>query len=133
MTPIRFRDNSRATVSTLSRVMVSTAAWLASAGQTQFRLRQAGLTFHSEAYDVLIVSGAEARFGGSGRVEGDGGFSFRATVVDGDLAGDGIDRFRLEIWHTANGTVVYDSQPGDPDTAPATTPLGGGNITIHTQ
>jgi hypothetical protein len=76
MTPIRFRDNSRATVSTLSRVMVSTAAWLASAGQTQFR---------------------------------------------------------LEIRHTTSSTTVYDSQPGDPDTAPATTPLGGGNITIHEQ
>jgi len=100
-------------------------------GQTQLRLRQAGLTFHSEAYDTLVVLGAEARYGGSGRVDGDSGYSFLVAVVDGDLAGDGIDRFRLVIRHTASGTVVYDSQPGDADTAPATTPLGGGNVTIH--
>ncbi|HVS13210.1 MAG TPA: hypothetical protein VMV46_04760 [Thermoanaerobaculia bacterium] len=102
-------------------------------GQTQFRLREAGLTFHSEVYDTLVVSGAEARYGGSGRVNGNSGYGFRVTVVDGDLAGDGIDRLRLVIWQTASGTVVYDSQPGDADTSPATTPLGGGSITIHTQ
>jgi hypothetical protein len=102
-------------------------------GQTQFRLREAGLTFHSEVYDTLVVSGAEARYGGSGRVNGNSGYGFRVTAVDGDLAGDGIDRLRLVIWHPASGTVVYDSQPGDAATAPATTPLASGNITIHTQ
>ncbi|HUG74504.1 MAG TPA: hypothetical protein VMM81_02380 [Acidimicrobiia bacterium] len=100
-------------------------------GQTQFRLRDAGLTFHSEVYDTLVVSGAEARYGGAGRVNGNSGYSFRVAVLDGDLAGDGIDRFRLAIWQTTSGTVVYDSQPGDAATAPATTPLGGGEITIH--
>ena len=85
----------------------------------------------SETYDTLVVLGAEARYGGSGRVDGDGGYSFEVAAVDGALAGDGIDRFRLVIRHTASGTVVYDSQPGDADTAPATTPLGGGNVTFH--
>jgi hypothetical protein len=34
------------------------------------------------------------------------------------------------VWR-ADGTVVFDSQPGAADDAAAVTPLGGGSIKIH--
>jgi hypothetical protein len=40
---------------------------------------------------------------------------------------------RLKIWDkNNNNAVVYDTQPGAPTTAAATTPLGGGRIQVHT-
>jgi hypothetical protein len=42
-------------------------------------------------------------------------------------AGDGV---RLKVWDAA-GTVLYDNQPGAPDAADAVSPLGGGNVQVH--
>jgi hypothetical protein len=101
-------------------------------GQTQFRLTAAGLTFHSTAYEWLVISGTGARYDGTGTVNGAQGYGFQVTATDGDLAGgDGVDRLRLRIWNQSSGVTVYDSQPGDDDSAEATTPLGGGNVTLH--
>ena len=40
--------------------------------------------------------------------------------------------FRIRIWDSATGEIVYDNGMGTDLFAPPTTPLGGGSIVIHT-
>jgi hypothetical protein len=99
-------------------------------GQTVFQFKPANLRFKSRAYDWLVVAGARAQFKGSGTINGSGNFGFMVTVIDGQISGAGVDRFRMKIWDEATGNVVYDTQPGDSDTADPTTPISGGSIVI---
>src|SRR5439155_11096764 len=91
--------------------------------------------FKSTAYEWLVVSGAKARFRGTGSVNGVGGYGFELTAWDGQAnGGGGTDRFRIKIWNANQGNgVVYDNQMGAADGADPTTTLGGGSIVIHKQ
>ena len=100
-------------------------------GNLEFNFRIADLQFHSTSHDWLVVSGSKVRFKGSGTINGAGDFAFLVSAVDGDISGDGIDTFRIKIWDSSTGRVVYDSEMGRGDGAPATTVLGGGSIVIH--
>lgn len=101
-------------------------------GETQFRMRMADLTFHSELYDWLVVAGARAQFKGVGALNGESGYGFMLTAVDGqEPGGGGADRFRIKIWRLATEGVVYDNQRGSSDDAEPVTSLGGGQIQIH--
>jgi streptogramin lyase len=59
----------------------------------------------------------------------DGNYTFLITLIDGGKTGP--DLIRIKIWDSTTGTVIYDSQPGAPDTATPTTAIGGGNLIIH--
>jgi hypothetical protein len=102
-------------------------------GQTEFQFKAGNFNFHSTDYEWLVVTGAKAQYKGSGTVNGSGSYGFIVTVIDGDVTGGGgTDKFRIKIWNKNNGNaVVYDSQPGDPDTASPSASLGGGSIVIH--
>jgi hypothetical protein len=53
-------------------------------------------------------------------------------VIDGKAEGrHAPDKFRIKIWDSATGAVVYDSQPGAADDAKPTTALGGGSIAVR--
>lgn len=97
-------------------------------GETEFNLRGAGFTFHSDEYDWLVVGGDKAKFQGSGSVNGVPGYKFLVVVADGQITGGGApDRFRIRIWEPATNQVVYDNQIPE-----ASGPeIGGGNIKIH--
>src|SRR5437868_6808474 len=85
------------------------------------------------AHAWLVVSGAKARYRGTGTVNGAGSYGFELTAWDGQLpGGGGTDRFRIKIWlgNQGNG-VVYDNMMGAADGADPTTALGGGSIVIH--
>ncbi len=100
------------------------------AGNTQFVFHAAQLNFRSASYDWLVVAGARAQFKGAGSINGQPGFSFLLTAVDGDLLGGGVpDKFRLKIWDAAG--LVYDNQLSAPDDSEPTTALAGGAITIQ--
>jgi hypothetical protein len=103
-------------------------------GNTEFQFQAAGFTFKSTAYDWLVVSGAKARYRGTGTVNGSGGYGFELTAWDGQVnGGGGTDRLRLKVWNTNQGNaVVYDNQMNAPDGADPTTALGAGSIVIHT-
>jgi PKD repeat protein len=102
-------------------------------GQTQFRLASARLSFQSTSYEWLVVSGARAQYQGSGTVGGKGGYEFIVTAIDGQITGGGgVDKLRIKIWNKSTGAVVYDNQPGAPDTANPTTAIAGGSISIQT-
>jgi hypothetical protein len=101
-------------------------------GQTQFQFKAGGLSFHSTSYDWLVVAGTRATYRGVGEVNGTAGYSFQLSAVDGQRpGGDKVDRFRLKVWSTATGELVYDNQVGTTDDAAPTTALTGGSVVIH--
>lgn len=101
-------------------------------GETAFEFRTADLSFHSEAYQWLVISGARAQFKGAGTINGTSGYGFMLTAIDGDVkGGGGIDRFRIKIWDQATEEIVYDNMMAATDDAAPTTALGGGSIVIH--
>jgi len=99
-------------------------------GDTEFQ--GPGFNFKSTSSDWLVIVGAKAQYRGSGTVNGNGDYAFMVTVVDGSLtAKHGSDMFRIKIWDKSSGLVIYDNQPGAPDSANPTTATGGGSIRIH--
>lgn len=101
-------------------------------GSTEFQFKAGDLNFKSTSYDWLVVAGAKAKFKGSGTINGAGDHAFQLTATDGQgNGGGGTDRFRIKIWDKSGGGVIYDNQPGAPDTADAATALGGGSIVVH--
>lgn len=88
-----------------------------------------GGAFHFTAATVqwIVVSGNKATARGTGTIAGRAGtFQFLLVARDGG-AGDGV---RLKVWDAA-GAVLYDNQPGAADAADAVSPLGGGNVQVH--
>jgi PKD repeat protein len=101
-------------------------------GQLEFQFQAQSLDFHASAYDWLVVRDGKAVFQGSGTVNGAGDYGFVVSLIDGGAPGkDGVDRFRIRIWNKATGQVIYDNQPGAPDTADATQEVEKGNDVIH--
>jgi hypothetical protein len=101
-------------------------------GQTQFQLTD-DLNFHSSSYDWLVIVGAQAKYQGSGTINGSGNYGFILSATDGqETGGGGVDKFRIKIWDKDNGDiVVYDNEMGAADAADPTTPIGGGSIKVH--
>jgi hypothetical protein len=95
-------------------------------GNTQFVFNAGGLNFHSTSYQWLVISGSKAQYKGYGNLNGETGYQFMLTATDG-----AVDMFRIKIWKTSNGEVVYDNQMGSSDSSELTTQLGGGSIVIH--
>ena len=80
--------------------------------------------FNALNFDYLVITSARAQFGGFGKVNGVSGYNFILTVVDGDLSGGGVDKFRLKIWDKASGVIIYDNEPGRSDADDPITPVG---------
>ena len=67
-------------------------------------------------------------------INGITGYSFLLTAYDGDVnGGGGVDKFRIKIWRTSTGVVVFDSKMGNPDDMDLANPqaIDGGSIVIH--
>jgi hypothetical protein len=108
----------------------------APSGRTDFHFSVANFDFSSTTYDWLVVSGAKARFRGTGQVNGAGSYGFSLTAWDGQApGGGGVDKFRIKIWDQSQAdAVVYDNQvecPSPGDNADPCTAIGGGAIVIH--
>jgi hypothetical protein len=68
------------------------------------------LLFYSDKYQWLTVdqTGTNIQFKGTGTINGKGYYSFR--IWAGDISkGWGVDIFRIRIWETTTGEVVYDN------------------------
>lgn len=102
-------------------------------GETQINFAGGNLEFNALNYDYLSVFGPRAQFKGFGKVNGDAGYNFLLTVIDGQATnGGGVDRFRIKIWNKVTGQVVFDTQMGESEAADPTTPIGdGGSIVIQ--
>ena len=102
-------------------------------GNTQFQFKAGDLAFSSASYQWLVVAGARAQYKGEGEIAGStGSYGFLITAIDGALpGGGGVDRFRIKIWDTASGVIVYDNKMGEAEDSGEATALGGGSIVIH--
>jgi PKD repeat protein len=93
--------------------------------------REVKFDFKSTSYTSLAVTGTtKGVYRGTGKVNGATGYSFLVSVVDGRST-HSSDRFRIKIWNTATGAVLYDTEPGAAEDATAVTPAGCGSIVIH--
>jgi len=105
-------------------------------GNTEFQFHAAQMNFRSTAYQWLVVAGAKAQFKGFGTINGTGNYGFLLTATDGQInGGGGVDKFRIKIWDTGSGTVVYDNAMGASDDIDAANPqaISGGSIVIHSR
>jgi hypothetical protein len=103
-------------------------------GQTEFQFHAGNINFHSEAYEWLVINGHKAQYRGTGEINGTTGYSFILTAYDGNVnGGGGVDKFRIKIWSTSSGAVVFDSKMGTSDDIDAANPqaIAGGSIVIH--
>jgi hypothetical protein len=101
-------------------------------GCTEFQFQAGDLNFKSTTYSWLVISGAKARYAGEGTVNGESGYYFWLTAIDGQLpGGGGTDKLRMRIIDGRTGDTVYDNDWGVLITEDPTTALGGGSIVIH--
>jgi uncharacterized delta-60 repeat protein len=97
-------------------------------GKAVFRFDSAHRVFQSAALDWLVIKGRTAWYQGSGTIQGTGSYCFLVAARSG---GSGAGKIRIRIWDKTSGTVLYDSQPGAPWSAPPVTPIRGGRIALH--
>jgi hypothetical protein len=102
-------------------------------GQTEFHFQAAGLNFHSDNCEWLVVAGARAQFKGTGTINGAGNYGFMISAIDEALTeSSDLDLFRIKIWDKdLADQVVYDNQLGADEGSDPTTAIGGGSIVIH--
>ena len=104
-------------------------------GNTQFSFKVADLKFKSTEYDWLVVAGSNAKYKGTGTINGQGNYGFQLFGFDADINTNDsnvYDKFRIKIWDKNNGnTVVYDNELGQLENAEPSTIIGGGSIVIH--
>jgi parallel beta-helix repeat protein len=100
-------------------------------GNTEFQFKVADLKFKSTSYDWLVIAGPQAKYKGSGTINGAGDYGFMLNAVDGTVKGDGIDKFRIKIWDKANNEIIYDNEVGVSENAGPSTMIGGGSIVVH--
>ncbi len=98
-------------------------------GNAKMDFKAASLDFASTSLSSLATSNGKAYLKGSGTLNGNSGYTFLETGIDGSVAG-GNDLIRFQI-KDSSGNVVYDSQPGAGDTADPTTVDATGNIRVH--
>jgi hypothetical protein len=116
-------------------------------GQTEFQFQIAGLNFHSDNYQWLVVNqeGNRAQYKGEGTINGQldpNENLYKFMLWGGDGEGDGEpDTFRIRIWteedateleEQAVETVVYDNG-FDGSGFENGQPIESGNIVVHTE
>jgi uncharacterized repeat protein (TIGR03803 family) len=100
-------------------------------GNTVFKLLSNNLSFQSTSLEWLVVAGYKAMYRGEGSLNGDAGYRFSVSAVDGNRKIEtGPDKFRIMIWNSS-GDLVYDNQLGADEIAEPTTAIDEGSIVIH--
>ncbi|TPV33434.1 HYR domain-containing protein [Paucihalobacter ruber] len=103
-------------------------------GNTEFQFKNGNLNFNSSSHEdmSLVIAGHKGIYKGTGTINREEGYSFMVSAIDGDLKDPiEIDKFRIKIWETASGDVIYDNQIYSADNDDATYDISGGNIVIH--
>lgn len=85
--------------------------------------------FEGTSFEYLVVTPeGEIFFKGKGALDRQGSYDFLVAAQMGDP-----DKVRVKVWRR-NGLareVLFDTQPGDSDDAPATTPLEKGKVSLE--
>lgn len=87
-------------------------------GHLTYQDTAGGELVQSTAITAVVVSGNTAQIFGTATVNGQGSFSFVATVEDNGEPGGGVDRFQIDVsdGYSSGAPVLLDD---------------GGNIQIH--
>jgi hypothetical protein len=94
-------------------------------GKVGYTFSNGSMVLASTQIDWLVVNGNMAILTGSGTINGTGNYYFLVSVIDGSP-----DKLRIRISDTL-GNLIYDNQPGDPETVAPTTAITAGQIKIH--
>jgi len=94
-------------------------------GNVGYTFSNGSMVLASTQIDWLVVDGNIAILTGSGTINGTGNYYFLVSVIDGSP-----DKLRIRISDTL-GNLIYDNQPGDPETSAPTTSISAGQIKIH--
>jgi hypothetical protein len=100
-------------------------------GEIRIDFDEANLKFRTTAFEWLVVDGGRTQMKGIGTLNGVGGYQFLVTALGGKLfSANRKDAIRIKITDPA-GVLVYDNQPGAPDSGNAATDLDGGLIVVR--
>ena len=89
-------------------------------GRFKFRFRAGPIKFRSNGLDWLVITANRAQIGGTGTLDGAGGYAFSLTAVDGRASrhdddrddhphnGRAGDRIRIKITDVSTGATIYD-------------------------
>jgi hypothetical protein len=96
----------------------------AAAGNLEFQYHAGDINLKSGDIAWLAVSGTSAQFQGSGTINGEGLYTFRALAKDGDQGAGTSDEFNIRIWEGTDTEAgpIYNALHAE---------LGGGNIMVH--
>jgi large repetitive protein len=98
------------------------------AGNRQFTMdfQAANFEFNATTVSSLVIADGIGTFRGSRTVNGQGVYEFLV------VGSEGANAIHIKITNPSNNNaVVYDTQPGAPDTASPTTPVTAGNVLAH--
>lgn len=99
-------------------------------GSVKFDFKIADMSFASTSLSFLVTTGGKGIVAGTGTLNGNAGYSFLASGIDGSKKTNTTDLIRFQIKDSA-GTVVYDSQPGTAGLADPATPVDTGNVRVN--
>jgi hypothetical protein len=100
-------------------------------GATTFSFLAAGLEFTSTSYDWLVISGNLVQLRASGTINGTGNYQILVTARDNGNSSPKTDAVRIRIVDASGGSIIYDNQPGAPETAEPAILITGGNLVVH--
>jgi hypothetical protein len=103
----------------------------APSGAVGLYFKAGNMTFVATSYQWLVVNGSQAVLMGSGTINGKGSDTILISVIDGTIAKIKNDAIRIQIRDNSTQNVVYDTQPGQSQTAAPTTALTLGAIALH--
>ena len=91
-----------------------------------FKSGQTTVDFTADTYTSLLIDNGKITLRGTGTYNNQTGYTLLLTAIE---ATSGSDLVRYQI-KDSSGNVVYDTQPGDADSANPTTPVTKGKISI---
>lgn len=96
-------------------------------GDVSLNFNAGNFTFESTSIQSFVTLNGKATLTGTGTVNGNTGYTFLATGIDGTGEGQRLIRFQIK-----NGSMVlYDTQLGASATADPTTPVTAGQVIVH--
>ncbi|NVJ64821.1 MAG: HYR domain-containing protein [Flavobacteriaceae bacterium] len=101
-------------------------------GNMNFHLNSAGFKFKSESAQWMVIMDDNAIMKGVGTINDIGGYSYVATMVDIDVNNrTPNDRFRIKIYETSTGNVIYDNESGVALDVETLEQIDKGTVVIH--
>jgi hypothetical protein len=67
----------------------------------------------------------------SGTINGTGNYQILVTARDNGNSSPKTDAVRIRIVDASGGSIIYDNQPGAPETAEPAILITGGNLVVH--